>query len=123
MNSIFLAFAVSLSLFASEAVDPTLGAARFGTDQVFVARPDIRDCFPALPYCGGRFMHQITRPVEHLCTDKLPLAGYVTRVVVREDNGTLTELDPPCDQPLPGQFEEDPLYPGFNMFVVLAYAT
>jgi hypothetical protein len=117
------ALAASVSLFAcSVAGEQPLGTShQAGTDQVFVARPDPRDCFPALPYCGGKFMYQITRPATDLCNDELPFAGYVTRVVVREDDGTLTEIDPPCDQPLPGRFEEDPMYPGFNMFVYLPY--
>lgn len=125
MNRILFVLAASLSLFTSSpgAADESLGVVQWaGTDQVFVARPDPRDCRPVLPDCGGRFIYQITRPVEDLCNGELPFIGYVTRVVIRNDDGTLTEIDPPCDQPLPGGLEGDPIYPGYNMFVYLAYA-
>jgi hypothetical protein len=93
-----------------------------GTDQVFVARPDPRDCYPQLPACGGRFMLQITHPVEDLCNDPLPFAGYATRVVIIDDDGNYVEIDPPCSQPLPGYFADDPMYPGYQLFVYLPYA-
>ncbi len=121
-----LVASTSLSACSMGGVDShTATVHQAGTDQVFVARPDPRDCLPVLPACGGKFMYQVTRPVKDLCADPLPFAGYVTRVVQREDDGTLTELDPPCNQPLPGRFEEDPMYPGYdppyNMFVYLPY--
>jgi len=89
--------------------------------QVYLARPDPRDCF-VFPDCGGYFIYSYDMPVEDLCTADLPFAGYVTRLVYVDFNGTITPFDVPCDQPLTGSIQPDPDYPNFNMFVALACA-
>jgi hypothetical protein len=99
-------------------------AQRAGTEQdsacpVYLARPDLRDCF-VFPDCGGYFIYRYDTAVENLCTADLPFAGHVTRLVYVDDDGTITPFDVPCDQPLTGSIQPDPDYPNFNMFVALA---
>ena len=43
---------------------------------------------------------------------------YVTRVVIREPNGTLTPVYPNCSDPITGVAESDPEYPTLSMFVL-----
>lgn len=110
-----LVIAVSLSATVVSAREEKVGAAKSGLSGPVFAMPDPRDCVS--PVCGGYFLRDTT---EEACSDQFVFLpeSYVTRVVIREPNGSLTNVSPACSEPLSGAAEADPEYPSLRMYVL-----
>ena len=83
---------------------------------VFYARPDPRLC-PS-PACGGYNLFEGWLPTADPCHGQLQFMHYVTGIYVRKADGTLTRINPSCDELLIGSIEPDPRFPPYDILVV-----
>ena len=101
-------------LARSAAIYSAAGAAQ--QKGVFYARPDPRLC-PS-PACGGYNLFDGSQPTDGPCQATLRFVHYVTRIFFQKEDGTLTRINPPCDQLLRGSIEPDPDFPHYDILVV-----